>query len=152
VNPLGQHFLLSSKPQKLLRDERAAQQALFPDAFNRIYADGGWSVLFDESLHLSGKLGMKDDLAQFAYLARSNDLTGIYCSQRPRNIDPVVPQSCKYAFIARCRREDDIKTLSELGYSRVELIQMLRSLRSKHDFLFVDPQGDYPLQIVNTHA
>lgn len=146
------HFLLSAKPQKDMHEELQAQRELFPDAFNRIYTDGGWTVLMDESLQLSGPLGMKSHLENFAYLARSNSLTGIYCSQRPRNIPVVIPQSCKWAFIARSRREDDIKTLSELGYSRRELSMILTQLRSRHDFLFVDPQGDMPLQIVNTHA
>lgn len=145
------HFLLSAKPGKNMKDELNNQRELFPDAFERIYRDGGWSVLFDESLHLSDALNMRDSLSHFAYLARSYDLTGIYCSQRPKRIPVIVPQSCKYAFIARSRRADDIATLSELGYSKTELRYHLSRLRNVHEFLFVDPQGDLPLQIVDTH-
>lgn len=145
------HFLLSAKPERKLPDEIEAQRKLFPDAFNEIYTDGGWTVLFDESLHLTESLRMGTHLKNFAYLARSNNLTGIYCTQRPRTIPVVIPQSCKYAFIARTRRDDDRKVLGELGYDPKELSRMLQGLRDNHEFLFVDPQGDFPLQIVNTH-
>lgn len=152
VNTANHHFLLSAKQGKTMSEELDNQRELFPQAFDSIYRDGGWSVLFDESLHLTDALGMSAKLSHFSYLARSYNLTGIYCSQRPKRIPVIIPQSCKYAFIARSRREDDIAVLSELGYSRKELRDRLQSLRTRHDFLFVDPQGDMPLQIVNTHT
>lgn len=145
------HFLLSAKPGKNMDEEIGNQRELMPGAFDRLYRDGGWSVLFDETLHLTTELGMQRQLTRFAYLARSNDLTGIYCSQRPKNIPVIIPQSCKWAFMARSRREDDINVLAELGYSRQELRARLSRLRSLHDFLFVDPQGKLPLMIANTH-
>lgn len=151
VDMRNHHFLLSAKPGKNMDEEIENQRDLMPDAFNHIYRDGGWSVLFDETLHLTTELGMQRQLTRFAYLARSNELTGIYCSQRPKNIPVIIPQSCKWAFMARSRREDDINALAELGYSRAELRARLSGLRSLHDFLFVDPQGELPLMIANTH-
>lgn len=152
VNAHGHsHFLLSAKPAKNMSEEISAQRELIPDAFAHIYRDGGWTVLMDETMHLSGPLGMSSQLESFAYLARSNNLTGIYCSQRPKRIPVVIPQSCKYAFVARSRREDDIQTLSELGFSRNELRTHLNNLRNVHEFLFIDPQGDMPLMVIDTH-
>lgn len=146
------HFLLMAKASKTVDDEVISQREMIPDALDRIYVDGGWNVMFDETLHLTEELQMGSKLSRFAYLARSNNLTGIYCSQRPARIPTIIPQSCKWAFIARSRREADIATLSELGYSRAELKRELSKLRSLHDFLFIDPQGDLPMMIVNTHA
>lgn len=151
VSPLGEHILLSAKPGKTMGHERSAQTELIPNALEDIYRDGGWTVLFDETMHLSTTLKMSDRLSDFAYLARSNRLSGIYCTQRPRYIPVIVPQSCKWAFVARSRRKDDIAVLSELGYSREELARELGKLRSLHDFLFIDPQGELPMMIVNTH-
>lgn len=145
------HFLLSAKPSKSFHDEIQAQRILFPDAFESIYKDGGWTVLFDETLHLATTLGMSKDLSNFAYLARSSKLTGVYCSQRPKNIPPVIIQSCKYAFIARCRRSADLDTLSELGYSKRDLSAMIRQLHNIHDFIFVDPQSDASPVVIDTH-
>lgn len=145
------HFLLSAKPQKNMQEEVQAQRELIPDAFDHIYRDGGWTVLMDETMHLSGPLGMGTKLESFAYLARSNKLTGIYCSQRPKRIPVVIPQSCKYAFIARSRRAEDIQTLSELGPDRSDLRAQLSQLRNRHEFLFVDPQGDMPLMVIDSH-
>lgn len=151
VNKINNHFLLSAKPAKNMHDEMEAQKALIPGALDSIYREGGWTVLFDETMHLTTELGMTSRLSRFAYLARSNELTAIYCTQRPRHIPVIVPQSCKWAFIARSRREDDIKVLAELGYSRELLKKELSALRTNHDFLFIDPQGDLPMMIVNTH-
>lgn len=145
------HFLLSAKPSKTMKEEITAQRELFPDAFDNIYRDGGWNVLIDETIHLSGPLGMGDKLESFAYLARSNDLTGIYCSQRPKNIPVIIPQSCKYAFLARSRRADDVATLSELGLDRRELKRQLDALKSLHDFLYVDSIAGN-VEVVNTRA
>lgn len=146
------HFLLMAKASKTVDAEVETQRELMPKALDSIYVDGGWNVLFDETLHLTEELGMSSKLSRFAYLARSNNLTGIYCSQRPARIPVIIPQSCKWAFVARSRREADINTLSELGYSKQELRRELGQLRNLHDFLFIDPQGDLPMMIVNTHA
>lgn len=146
------HFLLMAKTSKTMDEEVQGQREVMPDALDTIYRDGGWNVLFDETLHLTEELRMGSKLSRFAYLARSNELTGIYCSQRPARIPVIIPQSCKWAFIARSRREEDINVLSQLGYSRQELKRELGKLRSLHDFLFIDPQGDMPMMIVNTHA
>jgi energy-coupling factor transporter ATP-binding protein EcfA2 len=148
----GAHFLLNAKPGKTMDAERESQRALFPSALDSIYRDGGWTVLFDEAFHMSTSLGMKQQVSDFFFLGRSYDLTGIACTQRPRHIPVVLPQSCKWAFMGRSRRDDDIATLSELGYSKQELKARLTSLRNIHDFLFVDPQGKLPLAVVNTHA
>lgn len=145
------HFLLSAKPGKSMDAERENQRALFPGALDTIYRDGGWSVLFDEAFHMSTSLGMKQQVSDFFFLGRSYDLTGIACTQRPAYIPVVLPQSCKWAFMARSRRDDDINTLSELGYSKQELKARLSALKSNHEFLFVDPQGKLPLAIVDTH-
>lgn len=146
------HFLLSAKPGKTMAEERENQRGVFPSALDTIYRDGGWTVLFDEAFHMSTSLGMKQQVSDFFFLGRSYNLTGIACTQRPAYIPVVLPQSCKWAFMARSRRDDDIATLSELGYSKQELRARLSALRDNHDFLFVDPQGKLPLMIVNTHA
>lgn len=146
------HFLLRAKPGKTMEEERNNQRDLFPHALDTIYRDGGWTVLFDEAFHMSTSLNMKQQVSDFFFLGRSYNLTGIACTQRPAHIPVVLAQSCKWAFLGRSRRDDDIATLSELGYSKQELRARLSSLRNIHDFLFVDPQGKLPLMIVNTHA
>lgn len=145
------HFLLAPKPQKSMDGERQAQREMFPPVLDATYMDGVWTVLFDETVYMSTTLNMRNQVSDMFYLGASNEVTGIACSQRPVGIPPLVPQSCKWAFLARSRREDDIKVLAELGYSRRELAVRLSSLRNNHDFLFVDPQGDLPLMVLNTH-
>jgi len=134
-----------------MAEERANQRELFPHALDDIYRDGSWSVLFDEAMHMSTSLGMKQQVSDFFFLGRSFELTGIACTQRPAYIPVILPQSCKWAFIGRSRREDDIKTLSELGYSRRELQARLDGLRGIHEFLFVDPSGELPVMVIDSH-
>ena len=152
-NPNGTdtHVMLSAPMGKSMNEERANQRALFPGALDSIYREKNWTVLFDEGMHMSTTLGMKQQVSDFFYLGRGYGLTGIMCSQRPRMIPAIVPQSCEHAFISRSRRDDDLSTLAELGRDKRELRQIMRGLRSKHDFIYIDTQEKLPVQIINTH-
>lgn len=145
------HIVLSAPVGKNMIEERYNQRALFPAALDAIYRDKGWTVAFDEGMHMSNTLGMKQQVSDFFYLGRAHGLTGIMCSQRPRTIPVIVPQSCEHAFISRSRRDDDLATLAELGTDKREMRNIMRSLTNKHDFIYVDTQGELPLQVVNTH-
>lgn len=152
VNAFGNsHFLLSAKPTRNMDELIARQREILPPAIDNIYQDGGWTVSFDETLQLTRNLGMTKQLESFAYLARSNALSGVYCTQRPVRIPVIIPQSCMHAFIARSRRKDDLAVLAELGPDKNELARMMTQLHTRHDFIYVNTLGDYPLTIVNTH-
>lgn len=148
---MGTHIMLSADPGKSMMEERANQRALIPGVLDQIYREHGWTVLFDEGMHMSTTLGMKQQVSDFFYLGAGYGLTGIMCSQRPRMIPAIVPQSCEHAFISRSRRDDDLSTLAELGRDKREIRNIMRGLRTKHDFIYLDTQEDIPVQIVNTH-
>lgn len=145
------HIMLSARPGKTTSEEYANQKLLFPPALDAMYRAKGWTIIFDEGLHMTDNLGMSRQLSSIFYLGRASKTTGILCSQRPKRIPVLIPQSCEHAFISRSRRTDDIDTLSELGLDKRELRNILRSLGNKHDFVYIDTQGELPVQIVNTH-
>lgn len=145
------HIILSAPEGKDMITERYNQRAMIPPALRSIYRDKGWTVVFDEGMHMTNTLGMRQDISDFFYLGRAMGLTGIMCSQRPKTIPVIVPQSCEHAFISRSRRDDDLSTLAELGTDKREMKNLMRSLTSKHDFIYVDTQCELPMQIINTH-
>lgn len=145
------HIVLSAPPGKTMIDERINQRALFPGALDSIYRDKGWTVVFDEGMHMSTTLGMKQQVSDFFYLGRAHGLTGIMCSQRPRWIPVIVPQSCEHAFISRSRNDEDINTLAQLGADKRMLRNIMSGLRNKHDFIYIDTQDEMPMSIINTH-
>lgn len=145
------HIVLSATPGKDMVAERINQKALLPPALDAIYRAKGWTVVFDEGMHMSTTLGMKQQISDFFYLGRAHGLTGIMCSQRPAWIPQIVPQSCEHAFLSRSRKADDLNRLAELGLDRNEMRNIMRTLTNKHDFVYIDTQGELPVQIVNTH-
>lgn len=144
------HLILSARPGRTMGEERAAQKNLFPAALDSIYRDGGWSVSFDEGMHMSRSLGMGQAVSDFFYLGRSLGLTGILCTQRPRYIPPVVPLSATHAFVSASRRADDRRALAELGPDSREMGVWMKELRNKHDFIYIDRQGEIDPVIINT--
>lgn len=145
------HILLSAPIAKSMAEERANQVALFPNALDSVYADGGWSVFFDEGMHMSRSLGMDRQVSDLFYLGRSQGISAVLCSQRPRYIPVIVPQSSEHAFISRSRRGDDIRVLSELGPDAKEMRKYMSQLTNKHDFIYLDTQGNIDPVIINTH-
>lgn len=145
------HILLSAPMGKSMVEERNNQSALFPYALDSIYKDGGWSVFFDEGMHMSTSLGMSRQVSDLFYLGRSQGISAVLCSQRPRYIPVIVPQSSEHAFISRSRRADDIRVLSELGPDSRDMRKYMSQLTDKHDFIYIDTQGVIDPVIVNTH-
>lgn len=145
--------ILLTAPRGATTSENVAQQTqIFGQALDDTYNDGGWTIGVDETLWISNRLGLKNFVGDASYMGRALGLTVISATQRPAHIPVIVAQSATHAFIGKTGRASDLKTLAELGGDNRETERAIRSLRDKHDFLYVDTRGEIPLQIVNTRA
>jgi len=128
------------------------QAEVFRRALDTTYHQGGWTVGSDETLWLANRLRLKNEIGDANYMGRALGVTMVSATQRPAHIPVIIPQSATHAFIAKTARKSDMVTLSELGADPAEVAAALRSLRDKHDFLYVDTSGELPLMVVNTRA
>ncbi len=146
-----EHHIILAADGKTFEDFTRNSAALFPNALRRIIDDRNWTVGFDETMYMHEKLRLSNDLSAIAYTGRSMGITGIFCSQRPRRIPVIIPQSAEHAFLSRSRRDDDLSVLSELGRDKREIKSVMSTFTNKHDFLYIDTQDELPLMVVNTH-
>ncbi len=111
---------------------------------------GNVAVYIDETSYLIDmRLGRQ--INQLFYLARSNGVSAIATMQRPVFVPRVLMSNSSHVFMAKTTDSNDIKRLSDLGgnYGK-ELAYNLARLKSRHDFVYVNPLGDAPPSIVNT--
>lgn len=143
------HMILSAKQGKNAEAFLNNQKKLFPEAMDKIYRQGGWTIGFDETYYMSQYLKIPEKMSLTAYHGRSLGLTGVYLTQRPRWIPIIIPQNAEHAFIGTSTNSEDFDTLAELGFGKSELRIAMQNL-GKHDFVYLDTIGRMPIQIVNT--
>lgn len=141
------------KPEKTLRATIRKQQEIMQKAFDNVARDGGWCVLIDEMLYMVEPryLNLGSEIGMLHYYGRSSGVSVVALAQRPFNIPRIVLSSATHAYFARTRDTGDQKRLSELGsLDAREIIGNMSNLKSRHDFMYLNPQGDAPSVIVNT--
>jgi hypothetical protein len=144
-------LMLSAKRGDSARKMVGDQADIFGEAFDAIFARGGYTVGCDETLWIGGRLRLGAPLGDLSFLGRALGITMISATQRPAHIPVIIPQSATHAFISKTGRKGDLDTLGELGGDVRATREAIASLRDKHEFLYVDTDGKMPLQVVNTH-
>ena len=148
------HVMIWPSPEKTLRGTVVKHRQVFREAFDRVARDGGWTVYIDEMLYLTNPTygGMSSEVGMLHYYGRSAGISAITCAQRPFNVPRVVLSSATHAYFARTYDAGDQKRLSELGSidPREIVYNMKSSIEGRHDFLYLNPQGDMPSRVVNT--
>lgn len=152
--PWMTNILLWPKPVKddLGATERK-QRAVFEYAMNRISSQGNRCVVIDEMLMFVDPqiLGLGKRVGQLHYFGRSSGISMLTLTQRPSWIPRVVMSSVTHAYIAKTTDGDDLKRLSELGSVDKRVVaHNLGRLPTRHDYVYLNPQGDASPAIVNT--
>lgn len=152
IRAFDQRVMLAPKVYPTPEDTRENQHVEFQYALQQAFHDGHWCIGGDEVAWMAESLGLGRSIADMHHLGRALGITFITCTQRPKRIPVIVPQSATLAFVGKVMRADDRKTLAELGGDTRETMRAIDSLKNRHDFLFVDTLGRVPLMIVNTRA
>ncbi len=152
--PTEDRVMIWPYPEKTLPRTKAKQKAVMSDAFNHIARDGGWCVMLDETLYMTDArmLNLQSEVSMLHYYGRSAGISAVTLSQRPYHVPRVVLSSSTHAYFAKTYDAGDRKRLTELGgvNPREITFNMDRSDLSRHDFIYVNPQGDASPRIVNT--
>lgn len=144
---------------KAVKNDMAAtldkQRRVFSDAMNRIHTQGNRCVVVDEMLMFCDTriLNLGNQVGMLHYYGRSHGISMLTLTQRPAWIPRVVMSSVTHAYVAKTTDNEDIKKLSEMGgVDKREVAGNLMRLPDRHDYVYLNPQGDSPSVVVNTRA
>jgi hypothetical protein len=149
----AEKVLLWPKPGKTLKDTLAVQRDVFRDALNAIGKEGNRCVCVDESHWITSRefLGLGPEIAILHHQGRTSGVSMVNLTQRPAWIPKIIYSSVTHAYVARTRDRDDLKNLSNLGGIDAKAVQeSVAGLGDRHDYLYMNPQGDTPPAIINT--
>jgi hypothetical protein len=146
-------ILLWPKAKKTLETTIEHQREIFGPALDQIALNGNRCVVIDESLMMNDPqfIGKGRVVGLMHYLGRSAGVSVVDLTQRPAWIPKVIYSSVSHAYIARTRDRLDMARLADLGGIDARVLALnLMALPSRHDFVYVNPQGDASPCIVNT--
>lgn len=151
--PYETRILLWPKPGKTLKETIMNQRVVFRNALDAISREGNRCVVIDESLMMNDPrlVGLGNEIGLLHYYGRSAGISMVDLTQRPSWIPKVIYSSVTHAYIARTRDAQDAKRLADMGgVDARELAANLLVLPNRHDYVYVNPQGDAPSTIINT--
>jgi len=118
-------------------DERQ-QQTVFVDAFNRIFAQGGWTLYVDETYYFSDHLKLDYYLRLFWTQARSNKISFVAATQRPRDVPVLMYDQATHLFLFRFTDENGLKRLGGIQNHNSKAIQQEIATLGNHQFLYIN--------------
>lgn len=146
-------ILLWPRQQKTMIGTLAEQRRVFGHALDAIAHQGNRCVVIDEGLMFTDPkiLGFGTQVSMMFYYGRSSGLSLVFLTQRPAWVPVVAYSSVTHAYFARTRDRNDLKRLADMGGIDSKLVGAnLARLSSRHDFVYLNPQGDAMSSVVNT--
>ena len=146
-------ILLWPRAGKTMAETRMHQREVFSTFLDRELRRGGRCIVVDEGLYMSDAkiLNMSNQLAMCFYWGRSAGTSMVMLTQRPSWIPKTVYGNITHAYVARTRDIEDARRLAALGgVDWREVSANLARLPARHDYVYLNPQGDAPPVIVNS--
>jgi hypothetical protein len=119
------------------------QRVVYVPLLDAIHSEGGQTVVIDEEAHFEEPqpegLGLRGLMGPFWSGARSNKLTLIAATQRPRNVTRLMWSEPSWIIILRPEDQDDLKRVAELSGRKDEVLEIVQRLGG-FEFLCVQRQ------------
>lgn len=115
-----------------------AQSDTIGYALEHIFSAGGWTVLIDEASYIANDLRLDGHLKLLWSQGRSNRITLIAGTQRPRHVPMHMWDQPSHLFLFRYNDRDGLQRISGLGAADSETIRQLVPRLERHQFLYVD--------------
>lgn len=146
-------ILLWPKPGKSLMETKAVQREVMGNALDAIGTQGKRTVCVDECIYMADPkfLGLGNEIGMLHYFGRSAGITMLTLAQRPAWVPRIIMSSVTHAYVARTRDKDDAKRLADFGgVDAKEISANTAALADRHDYVYINPQGDSTPTIINT--
>lgn len=113
-----------------------------------VYAEGGWTILVDEVMYFIDELSLKDELRMLWTQGRSNDLSLVASSQRPREVPQLMLNQWSHLFVFQTSDKYEIDRLAGIGGNLSAIIKREVPQLKRHHFLYINRQiGNYAISM-----
>lgn len=120
-----------------IKENTAMLRDRIAEALNKVFAQGGWTVVVDETHYVSNEMGLSRELATFQHQGRSSGLTNVLGFQRPSHMPLIIYDSATHVFAARSSLKQDAARLAELGGHSAERIGYTLARLEKFSYLYI---------------
>lgn len=127
------------------------QRRVFRPVLNTIYQEGGQTLYIDEEAYfeenLPDGLGLAAIMSRYWTMARSNKLTLIAGTQRPRHVSRSMWSEASWLCISPPDDLDDLKRVAELSGAKRQVLALCdpeSPVLQNHEFLIIQRQRGKP--------
>lgn len=126
---------------------RPHQQDVFSRAIADIYAQGGWTVVWDEFWFMCTLLKLEEEARVFLQQARSNDISFVMGAQRPSRIPLELFDQATHLFFARDNDERNLERISGIGWLASHPIRYLVASLQRYQFLYINTREGWMYRV-----
>lgn len=128
-------------------DSTEHQSAVFADAFERIYREGGWTVVIDETWYVANVLSIRDGgrrvplghyIKLYLLQARALGISLVNASQRPAYIPLEIYDQSTHLMFWRDNDEANLRRLSGISWRSANLIRSIIADLERYQVLYVN--------------
>lgn len=119
------------------------QRAIVQHALSSIYAQGGWCVALDEARYVAEQLQCRELLQLLWLQGRSNGISMVASTQRPRFLPLEAYSQATHLFLWRNRDKLDRDRLAGLGTLDTSIIRETIAQLPPHACLYVNTRDDF---------
>ena len=120
-----------------LHDIKTYQKEQMKDALTYVYHAEGWAVFADETIWLSDKLKLRDELEHLWYQGRTSNVSLIAAAQRPAWVPRAMYSQADHIFLFQTNDHNDLERLGDIGGINIRRVQYEVMHLGHHEFLYV---------------
>lgn len=128
-------------------DARILQRDVFLRAMSDIYAQGSWSVVWDEFWFMCQMLELEKEARVLLQQARSNRISFVMGAQRPSRIPLELFDQASHLFFSRDNDERNLERISGIGWLAADPIRYLVASLDRYQFLYVNTREGWMYRV-----
>ena len=113
------------------------QRAIFQEAMNNIYPQGGWCIFFDELWFMCKQLKLETEVKTFLTQARSNKISLMLCTQRPANVPLEIYDMAHHLFFWNDNDKRNLDRISGISWLNADVIREIVVQLEDHQVLYI---------------
>lgn len=136
-------------PDATRLDSRQHQRLVFSDAMERIFREGGWTVVIDETWYFVNELKLESYIKLYLLQARSLGISLVNATQRPAFVPLEIYDQSTHLFFFRDNDETNLRRLSGISWRSADLIRSIVADLDEHQVLYINTRTG---QMVRTRS
>jgi energy-coupling factor transporter ATP-binding protein EcfA2 len=125
-------------PNAMRLDSREVQKDIFRDAMERIFREGNWTVVIDETWYFVNEIKLGHLIKLYLLQARALGISLVNATQRPAFVPLEIYDQSTHLFFFRDNDETNLRRLSGISWRSADLIRRIVSDLEEHQVLYIN--------------